>query len=67
MLPKTTVCTIKLTSGNTIIEFRNNWLGEGNSSSKWPGRIQKIFHSGIDHPFTIMENRASARYIQTKS
>lgn len=55
----------KLTSGNTIIEFHNNWLGEETVVVNGQVVSKKSSILGIDHPFTIMENGASARYILT--
>lgn len=55
----------KLTTGNIVIEFHNNWLGQetvivngqivSKESSIW----------GTNHHFTIMENGHAVRYILT--
>lgn len=55
----------KLKSGNTVIEFHNNWLGEETVIVN--GRIvsKKSSILGTNHYFTVVEDGQEANYILT--
>lgn len=55
----------KLTSGDTTIEFHNNWLGEETVIVK--GRVvsKKSSVWGIDHKFTVLEKGKEVKFVLT--
>lgn len=55
----------KLTSGNVVIEFHNNWLGEETVIVNGQIVSKKSSVWGAHHDFTIMENGQKARYLLT--
>ncbi len=55
----------KITSGGTIIEFHNNWLGEETVIVNGQIVSKKSSIWGTSHYFTVMENGHTIRYILT--
>ncbi len=55
----------KLTSGETIIEFHNNWLGEETVIVNGQIVSKKYSVWGTNHFFTVMEDGRQTRYILT--
>ncbi len=55
----------KLTSGNTIIEFHNNWTGEETVIVNGQIVSKKSSVWGTNHYFTILEEGEPANYILT--
>ena len=55
----------KITSGNTIIEFHNNWLGEETVIVNGQVVSKKSSIWGTNHYFAIPENGADVKYILT--
>ena len=55
----------KLTSGNIVIEFHNNWLGEETVIVNGQIVSKKSSFWGTNHHFNVMENGHAARYILT--
>ena len=55
----------KITSGNTIIEFHNNWLGEETVIINGQIVSKKSSIWGTHHHFTVMEEGRSVRYVLT--
>lgn len=55
----------KITSGNIVIEFHNNWLGEETVIVNGQVVSKKSSVWGTNHYFTISENGADVRYILT--
>lgn len=55
----------KLTSGETIIEFHNNWLGEETVIVNGQIVSKKSSVWGTNHYFTVVEDGRNARYVLT--
>lgn len=55
----------KLTSGDTIIEFHNNWLGQETVIVNGQIVSKKSSVWGIHHPFQVMENGQQVNYVLT--
>ena len=55
----------KLTSGNTIIEFHNNWLGEETVIINGQIVSKKSSFWGTHHRFNVMEDGHSVTYVLT--
>lgn len=55
----------KLVSGNTIIEFHNNWLGEETVIVNGQIVSKKSSITGTHHHFTVKEESDTARYVLT--
>jgi len=55
----------KLTSGNLVIEFHNNWLGEETVIVNGQIVSKKSSILGTHHHFSVMEDGEEARYILT--
>lgn len=55
----------KLTSGETVIEFHNNWLGEETVIVNGQVVSKKYSMWGTNHFFTVMEDGHQIRYILT--
>jgi len=55
----------KLTTGNTTIEFHNNWLGEETVIVNGQIVSKKYSVWGANHYFNVMEDGNQARYILT--
>ena len=55
----------KIASGETIIEFHNNWLGEETVVVNGQIVSKKSSIFGISHPFKVFEDGQTARYILT--
>jgi len=55
----------RLQSGNTLIEFHNNWLGQETviANGQIVSKLSSIM--GISHHFTVMEDGHAVRYILT--
>lgn len=53
----------KLSSGKTIIEFHNNWLGEETVIVNGQIVSKKFSILGAHHPFTVMEEGKKIRYV----
>ena len=55
----------KLISGETVIEFHNNWLGEETVIANGQIVSKKSSIWGTNHYFTVMEDGHQSRYILT--
>ncbi len=55
----------KITSGDTIIEFHNNWLGEETVIVQGQVVSRKSSILGTHHPFTLIEEGEKANYVLT--
>lgn len=55
----------KLTSGDTTIEFHNNWLGEETVIVKGQIVSKKSSVWGIDHRFTVLEKGKKVKFVLT--
>jgi len=55
----------KLSSGETIIEFHNNWLGEETVIINGQVVSKKSSIMGAHHPFTLVENGQEVKYVLT--
>ena len=55
----------KITSGDTVIEFHNNWLGEETVIVKGQVVSKKSSILGIDHKFSVLEKGKEVRFILT--
>lgn len=55
----------KITSGDTVIEFHNNWLGEETVIVKGQVVSKKSSIWGIDHKFSVQEKGKEVRFILT--
>ena len=55
----------KITSGDTVIEFHNNWLGEETVIVKGQVVSKKSSVWGIDHKFSVQEKGKEVRFILT--
>ena len=55
----------KITSGKTIIEFHNNWLGEETVIINGQIVSKKSSILGTHHHFKVMENGQSVTYVLT--
>ncbi|MEO7174934.1 MAG: hypothetical protein ABIV51_03775 [Saprospiraceae bacterium] len=53
----------KVVSGDTIIEFHNNWLGEETVIVHGKIVSKKSSIMGAHHPFTVVENGEEVRYV----
>ena len=55
----------KITSGDTVIEFHNNWLGEETVIVKGQVVSKKSSVWGIDHKFSVLEKGKEVRFVLT--
>lgn len=55
----------KITSGETIIEFHNNWLGEETVIINGQVVSKKSSVWGTHHTFSVMENNIGVNYVLT--
>lgn len=55
----------KITLGDTIIEFHNNWLGEETVIINGQVMSKKSSIMGAHHPFTLLENGKEVNYVLT--
>ncbi|AEE48785.1 hypothetical protein [Haliscomenobacter hydrossis] len=55
----------KINSGDTVIEFHNNWLGEETVIVKGQVVSKKSSILGIDHKFSVQEKGKEVRFILT--
>lgn len=55
----------KLTAGDIIIEFHNNWLGEETVIINGQVVSKKSSITGAHHPFTLLENGKEVKYVLT--
>lgn len=55
----------KITAGDIIIEFHNNWLGEETVIINGQVVSKKSSITGAHHPFTLLENGKEVKYVLT--
>lgn len=55
----------KITSGDTTIEFHNNWLGEETVIVKGQVLSKKSSILGIDHQFSVLEKGKKVKFVLT--
>jgi tetratricopeptide (TPR) repeat protein len=55
----------KIKSGETVIEFHNNWLGEETVIVKGKILSKKSSFLGTSHDFSVVENKKTVRFILT--